>query len=580
MDSPYLESGESIVLTTDRVSVSSDQYDLLLTTRYLILVDIRYALFQPQKIPLLAILSVKGGKIATGDLVITLFFSDTSRTGGSEQMNLIFSRHPGEQRERERDEWLKRLMELIVSARQEIIGSGTTSTDQKIGIQPATRRTVAPEMQPPHTTAINIHSAPIELNIIPDEPESPAFPEEEPEVEAEHAEQSVEQLPADSGAVTTSPDTVPSIEPEIIAAPASQEEPAESHGMPDATKQEVTLQDSGAMTTSPETVPPVVPEIIAAPATREEPTESPRIPDAIQPEETPPDSGVVTELPALSNREPLIVEPPTDKKEETVPAETIPPERREHAGSARQSDSDRIPLTPSSPPPPADSGSRRKSFIIIAAIIVLVLGIAGVAMVHPEYFSSKGKQLPTIPTPAVTETTVPVPPPQLTPEPTQVIIPATGVWVRVVYPQNYYGRLGNPGSLRGVNGSGDRFYQMNEDNPLIQVQMYKTDNSGDTLAVEIYRNGEVIYRRMTTSPMGFIELLIDARTGTPPGITPIITQPSNQTTTQSNNTAATPANLTSKVSNLTVAPSGNQTSQVSNQTKNQTGSGSNQVLYF
>jgi hypothetical protein len=80
MDSPYLESGESIVLTTDRVSVNSEQYDLLLTTRYLILVDIRYAQFQPQKIPLLAILSVKGGKISTGDLVITLFFSDTSRT--------------------------------------------------------------------------------------------------------------------------------------------------------------------------------------------------------------------------------------------------------------------------------------------------------------------------------------------------------------------------------------------------------------------------------------------------------------------------------------------------------------------
>ena len=281
MDSPYLESGESIVLTTDRVSVNSDQYDLLLTTRYLILVDIRYALFQPQKIPLLAILSVKGGKIATGDLVITLFFSDTSRTGGSEQMNLIFSRHPGEQRERERDEWLKRLMELIVSARQEIIGSGTTSTDQKIGIQPATRRTVAPEMQPPHTTAINIHSAPIELNIIPDEPESPAFPEEEPEHEAGHAEQSVEQLPADSGTVTASPDTVPSIVPEIIAAPASQEEQAESPGIPDATTQpEVTPPDSGMKTTSPETIPPIVPEIIAAPATREEPTESPRIPDA------------------------------------------------------------------------------------------------------------------------------------------------------------------------------------------------------------------------------------------------------------------------------------------------------------
>jgi len=535
MDSPYLESGESIVLTTDRVSVNSEQYDLLLTTRHLILVDIRYARFQPQKIPLLAILSVKGGKIATGDLVITLFFSDTSRTGGSEQMNLIFSRHPGEQRERERDEWLKRLMELIVSVRQEIIGSGTTSTDQRIGIRPATRRTVAPEMQPPHTTAIDEHSAPIELSIIHDEPESPAFPEEEPEPEAGHAEQSVEQILADSGAVAASPDTVPPMEQEIIASPASQEEPAESLGIPDATK----------------------------------------------PEATPPDSGAVIELPDLSNPEPLIVEHLTDRNEEPVPAETIPPEGRGAEESAGQPGADSTPLTPGSLPPPADFGSRRKSFIIVTVIIVLILGIAGGAMLYPEYFSAPGKELPPIPTPAITETTVPVSPTLLTPEPTQVIIPATGVWVRVVYPRNYYGRLGNPGSLRGVNGSGDRFYKMNENIRLVQVQMYKTDNSGDMLTVEIYRNGIIIYRRITTSPMGFIELLIDAKTGTPPGITPVITQSANQTTTQAGNPAAIPpANLTSRGSNLTVTPAGNQTSQVSNQTKNQTGSDSDRVLYF
>jgi hypothetical protein len=71
--SPYLESGESLILTTDRISVNSVQYDMLLTTRYLILVDVRYAQFQPQMIPLLTIQSVKGGKTANGELVITLF---------------------------------------------------------------------------------------------------------------------------------------------------------------------------------------------------------------------------------------------------------------------------------------------------------------------------------------------------------------------------------------------------------------------------------------------------------------------------------------------------------------------------
>ncbi len=59
---PYLESGESIILTTDRIRVNSVQYDMLLTTRNLILVDVGHTRFQPLMYPLLSILSVKGGK--------------------------------------------------------------------------------------------------------------------------------------------------------------------------------------------------------------------------------------------------------------------------------------------------------------------------------------------------------------------------------------------------------------------------------------------------------------------------------------------------------------------------------------
>ena len=207
MDGPYLERGESILLTTDRVSVNSLHYDLLLTTHNLILIDITYTQAQPQKIPLLTILSVKGGKTATGDLVITLYFSDTSQTG-SGQMNLIFSRYPGEQRERERDEWLKTLMEYIVSARQETLGTRTNTTEKDTGIRPETRRVIAPEMQPPHTTRIETHPEPVELYIVHDEPvpqlvfeepaesvssPEPAQPEERP------AESEMEEAASDIG---------------------------------------------------------------------------------------------------------------------------------------------------------------------------------------------------------------------------------------------------------------------------------------------------------------------------------------------------------------------------------------------
>jgi len=237
MDSPYFERGESIILTTDRVSINSAQYDVLLTTRYLILVDVRYSQFQPQKIPLLGILSVKGGKTSTGDLVITLYFSDTCLTG-SGQMNLIFSQYPGEQRDRERDEWLKNLMEYIVAVRQDAIGSKTITPEQGIGIRPVTRHTIAPEIQPPHTTVIDNRPEPVELSIIHDERVSPA-PEEPVEVvsvtDATRYEVTLIEEEADKIITDTEPQTLQ----ETSEPSASLEEPVEPIGREDVTHPDV-----------------------------------------------------------------------------------------------------------------------------------------------------------------------------------------------------------------------------------------------------------------------------------------------------------------------------------------------------
>jgi len=170
-------------------------------------------------------------------------------------------------------------------------------------------------------------------------------------------------------------------------------------------------------------------------------------------------------------------------------------------------------------------------------------------VLYPDYLASPDKGIFPVQNPAIAETTFPAPSSQLTPAPTQIVIPQTGVWVRVNYSQNYRGRLGNPGSLREVTGSGDRFYPVDEKNRLVQVQIYKTDNTGNMLMVELFRNGEIIHRRSTTSPMGGIELLIDAETGNPPGIiTPGITHTaitmappgSNQTSAADNPTVPDP----------------------------------------
>jgi len=118
------------------------------------------------------------------------------------------------------------------------------------------------------------------------------------------------------------------------------------------------------------------------------------------------------------------------------------------------------------------------------------------------------------------------PTPQVTPIPSlppQVIIPATGVWVRVAYPGNFAGRVGTPGTMRPVTGAGDHFYQIPTMNGTVEVSIQKQDGSGNVLAIEVYKNGAMIKRRTTTAPKGTIELLTDVKTGNPPGITPAVT---------------------------------------------------------
>src|SRR5665647_171943 len=220
---PYLESGESIILTTDRVRVNTVQYDVLLTTRHLILVDTTHTRFQPKMYPLISIQSVKGGKTANGELVISLFFNETT-SEASGPMVLVFSQQPGEQRKSERDEWIKKLMKLIVSERQE--RSSTISPpadDQKTGIMPSIRRTFAPEMSLPYKTAHDTRPAHAEMIIMPDEPENQVF-SEGTDPERVPAPQTDGEIPVGSEEITLAADILqpPTPDTEILLISAEQ----------------------------------------------------------------------------------------------------------------------------------------------------------------------------------------------------------------------------------------------------------------------------------------------------------------------------------------------------------------------
>ena len=644
MSSPYLKSDESIILTTDRVNINSVQYEVLLTTRNLILVDIRYAQFQPQTIPLSTILSVKGGKIATGELVITLSFSDTGSTGDSGPMVLIFSQQPGEQRKRERDEWLKKLMELIVSVRQETTNTGLPTADEEGGIRPSVRRSVAHEKMPPYTTVIDTRPVPVELTILLDEPESLPVPAEEQELSSmaileEDTQSEVtpgtpecDETPFSFGEEAGASDKIPCPEekdivdaipvPKVEEAlpdmatteiPVSREIPRAAdvdspaqksftHSLREAVKSLISAKkkeeapETGTSSLpgseeaesaqqeehgSPDTIPPpdvrenieseTVPEEkaeiqdmepVGIPASIEVPGTAEAEAPALQlfthslreavkslisakKKEEAPETGT-SSLPGSEEAEsaqqeepgspaiptppePVVVEFPAISRQDADLLGAITPETGgDIAEVVQQPAAEATPQNPKSPLPSDGTGSQRQTLIAVMAIILVILGIAGAMVYYPQYFATPPAKEP-VHLPAPTTPLLQQTPVQKTPVPTQVVIPPDGVWVRVVYPGNYYGWVGNPGSLQGVTGSGDQIYKIPESDGIVQVQIYKDDNSGNTLTVEIYRNGDLIDRHTRSIPMSSIELLIDAKTGNPPGVTSVVTHETNQT---------------------------------------------------
>jgi hypothetical protein len=563
MSSPYLKSGESIILTTDRVSINSLLYEVLLTTRHLILVDIRYDQFLPQKIPLSTILSVKGGKVATGEPVITLIFSDDDSMPDSEPMVLIFTQQPGEQRKRERDEWLKNLMGYIVSVRQETVSSGSPPVDTGHGIRPSKRRPGSHEKITPYTTTVDLSPPPVELTILPDESESWKIPEEAQESsgkavseadtqpEITNAIPESEEIPPLTGVESGLAGTLQQPEPEEMV--ESRPLPPDEENIPDAVIDTSISEASTARDTSTEpeitsgaerpfalNLHDALKSLLSSEEKKEfQDTGLPSEPLGMETEVPQQEEPKSPELPTPSELE--TVESPIVIKEDSELSGMIASDAEEIAEPGQETSEQAIPQIPISPPPTRGSGSQRQTLILVTTIILIIIGI-GVVFYSHDYPSSSVESVP-FPTPTLQlttlqqtlveettlqQTTLPQTTVQITEVPTPVVIPRDGIWVRVVYSGNYNGRVGNPGSLQSVKGFGDQIYKIKSDG-LVQLQINKNDNSGNPLTVEIYRNGELMTHQVRSAPMGSIELLIDAKTGNPPGVSTVLANETNQT---------------------------------------------------
>jgi hypothetical protein len=423
--------------------------------------------------------------VATGEPVITLSLTSTDSSGNPQQMNLIFTQHPGERRKPERDEWLRNLMGQVVAARQQALHTDTPAAPAgETGIRPAGATPRPIEMAFPRKLIIEVPSEEDEPVILPDQPDVPVVSGEEPE-----------SLPTTTRAVPDAGElpAAPGIEPEPSATappapPRAGETGQQLFG-------EVPLPADDKKPESPDTTTP------AAGAAGE----------FLAPAEETPGSLDLFSAAALA-----VQGSAAASEEKTGSRETAPPAPPVALGGGQE---------PSGGAPPPAPRSVRRTVIAVSVIIMVILAMAGGAylLLHPVSQKNAEPPAPIVTFIPTIETIVPTPSAEPTETVPGVVIPKDGVWVRVTCNGTFVGWVGNPGYLQNVRGSNDQFYKILKSTSLVQVSFQKQDYSGEVLAVAVYRDGELIERRTVRAPMGEIAFIINPKTSNPIGVFPTVT---------------------------------------------------------
>ncbi len=187
------------------------------------------------------------------------------------------------------------------------------------------------------------------------------------------------------------------------------------------------------------------------------------------------------------------------------------------------------PLAPRKPREPAASKNRMAIAAVIVVVVVIALA-AGAYLFVPSLFGKGETPLPPV-TPVSTAalTTVPTPVPTTVATPAvttaatapvttsstatpQLLIPKTGVWIRVKYEGSFSGSAGAPGRFTTITGTGDTVRQLSVKNEIVSATIEKQDNTGRKLTVEIYDEGKLITSGSVTAPKGTVNINADLKT--------------------------------------------------------------------
>ncbi|MFA6225584.1 MAG: hypothetical protein WC620_05235 [Methanoregula sp.] len=490
MGDPYLSSDESLILSTHNIRIDGVYLDLMLTSRRLILIDNSATPFQLRTIPLETIITVFAGMDVKGDPIITLSHMDPSGTGAPHPMDFIFTQQKGEQRTKECNEWAATLGDYAVKARDGALSAGTLPYDPVKAIQPRMSVTYRIETFGPHKQVIGERAVTAEPVMSPALPDAP--------VDKGISAGTKEPAPLNDAGPVESFDSFrpPSEEPSKTEVTDAEEPVSLPVITPETGENPATSDAARAWAEAVRTVIIPVPAILPIPVLGPIP--------AVEPIETEPKAD-------LNPIRPTPEEPVAKSQKEICSASRMSPECPADGKPVQQPapETARVPAAISSPA--LNTRKRSFPFVLIAAIIIIILVVMG-AVVIGSFYPRDSVETP----PPVVVTVVTVQP---TPTPLPAQIPVDGVWVRIKYPQTFIGEVGNPELMHPASGTGVQLYKILWSDRVVKASVQKQDNSGDTLLIEVYRNGTLLKHSSTRVPMGSVQILIDPITGQPPGIT-------------------------------------------------------------
>ncbi|PKL57816.1 MAG: hypothetical protein CVV34_05545, partial [Methanomicrobiales archaeon HGW-Methanomicrobiales-5] len=111
MGIPYLNSDESILLSTHNILVDAAVSEAILTNRRLLIVESESPLSRNKDISFAAIETVTTMESGSGDPAISLAIR--AKSGGTKPMQMVFSQQPRSLRTSERDEWALKIKDQI-----------------------------------------------------------------------------------------------------------------------------------------------------------------------------------------------------------------------------------------------------------------------------------------------------------------------------------------------------------------------------------------------------------------------------------------------------------------------------------